>query len=225
VTGFSQRWIQRWYDTFAFGYDPAFAWMYRAPRNAMVAALDLRPGDSVLDIGTGTGQNLPLLAAAVGPQGLVIGLDHSPGMLARAQRTVDRLALPNVKLSRGDAGEIDAQWWSAAAQTDRPPSAVTAALTLSVMPPWREAFTRSFALLAGGGRYGILDMIPFTGPLSPVNLLVNAASASDIRRPVLQLLDPVSDVIHREDFPMSCTRVVVATKPAQTTETAEEAPP
>ncbi|MGW0734837.1 class I SAM-dependent methyltransferase [Streptomyces sp. NPDC002851] len=51
-----------------------------------VAALGLRPGDVVLDAGCGTGRALPVLRAAVGPDGTVLGLDLTPAMLAEAAR-------------------------------------------------------------------------------------------------------------------------------------------
>ncbi|MHC0428895.1 class I SAM-dependent methyltransferase [Streptomyces sp. O3] len=51
-----------------------------------VAALELRPGDAVLDAGCGTGRALPPLRRAVGPSGVVIGADLTPAMLAAAVR-------------------------------------------------------------------------------------------------------------------------------------------
>jgi SAM-dependent methyltransferase len=61
-----------------FGDDlPAYA--------AAVEAAGLPPGGVVVDAGCGTGRALPALRAAVGPAGTVVGLDHTPQMLARAQ--------------------------------------------------------------------------------------------------------------------------------------------
>ncbi|MFJ9130053.1 class I SAM-dependent methyltransferase [Streptomyces sp. NPDC102340] len=51
-----------------------------------VAALDLRPGDRVLDAGCGTGRALSPLRAAVGPSGVVLGADLTAAMLERAVR-------------------------------------------------------------------------------------------------------------------------------------------
>ncbi|MFE6747581.1 methyltransferase domain-containing protein [Kitasatospora purpeofusca] len=51
---------------------------------AAIAELGLRPGDSVLDAGCGTGRALPPLRAAVGPAGRVLGADVTPEMLAEA---------------------------------------------------------------------------------------------------------------------------------------------
>lgn len=72
-------------------------------RHTAVEALRLRPGDSVIDIGTGTGLTLPYLAAAVGPGGWVVGLDRSRAMLAGAAR---RATGAPVELVEGDAGKL-----------------------------------------------------------------------------------------------------------------------
>lgn len=50
-----------------------------------LALLHLSPGQSVLEVGCGTGVFLPLLAAVVGPGGRVVGIDHSPQFVAAAQ--------------------------------------------------------------------------------------------------------------------------------------------
>ncbi len=68
--------------------------------------LDYSPvgaGQSVLDIGTGTGCIAIATARTVGERGQVIGVDISPAMLKRAQKKVDALELNNVTLHLSDA--------------------------------------------------------------------------------------------------------------------------
>ncbi|MFJ3515814.1 class I SAM-dependent methyltransferase [Streptomyces sp. NPDC090131] len=60
------------------GDGPAFA--------TAVAEFGLRPGDRVLDAGCGTGRAMTALRAAVGPAGIVLGVDLTPQMLAAARR-------------------------------------------------------------------------------------------------------------------------------------------
>ncbi len=65
--------------------------------------LALAPGDVVLDVACGHGNFTEAIARRVGPGGLVIGLDISASMLARASRRVARAGLDQVLLVRGDA--------------------------------------------------------------------------------------------------------------------------
>ena len=52
-----------------------------------MAASGLQQGDTVLDLACGAGANLALLEEMVGPEGKVIAVDYSAGMLARAKET------------------------------------------------------------------------------------------------------------------------------------------
>ena len=89
----------RFYDVIAWVY--RFAGVQRYRRRA-VAALRLRAGDTVVDLGCGTGLNLPLLRTAVGPSGRVIGVDLTNAMLARARNRVERAGWANVELVEAD---------------------------------------------------------------------------------------------------------------------------
>jgi ubiquinone/menaquinone biosynthesis C-methylase UbiE len=64
-------------------------------------------GQTVLDIGTGTGHLAIAAAQIVGDRGLVIGIDISTGMLEQAQRKVDALKLSNVEFQLADAETLD----------------------------------------------------------------------------------------------------------------------
>lgn len=75
-------------------------------RREAVAALDLARGDTVVDLGCGTGANLPYLRDAVGPTGTVVGVDLTGGMLDRAQRLVAADGWRNVHVVQGDATRV-----------------------------------------------------------------------------------------------------------------------
>jgi ubiquinone/menaquinone biosynthesis C-methylase UbiE len=62
--------------------------LFEPVRRSAVARLELRPGQTVIDVGCGTGLSLPLLVDAVGRRGHVIGIEQSPDMLERARGRV-----------------------------------------------------------------------------------------------------------------------------------------
>ncbi|KPN30108.1 protein-L-isoaspartate O-methyltransferase [Halolamina pelagica] len=72
-------------------------------RAACVDALELDPGDTVVEFGCGPGPNLPALREAVGPSGHVVGVDVTDRMLDRAQALVARRGWENVSLVQADA--------------------------------------------------------------------------------------------------------------------------
>ncbi|MFA1610863.1 class I SAM-dependent methyltransferase [Halobellus rubicundus] len=113
------RRIQREYGTWA----PLYDWFARATasvggvRAACVEALDLDPGDTVVDFGCGPGVNLPALREAVGPAGRVVGVDITGPMLARARRRVRNRGWENVDLLRADATDPPIEGVDAALST------------------------------------------------------------------------------------------------------------
>jgi ubiquinone/menaquinone biosynthesis C-methylase UbiE len=74
-------------------------------RERTIAALALRPGDTVLDAGCGTGWCLPRLARAVGPSGRIVAFDPSPEMLALAATRLPE-GRPRVDLLRASAEDV-----------------------------------------------------------------------------------------------------------------------
>lgn len=72
-------------------------------RRRAIARLAPQRGETVLDVGCGTGDSFPLLEAAVGPGGRLIGIDQSPEMLARARQRVAREGWFNVTLVESPA--------------------------------------------------------------------------------------------------------------------------
>ena len=116
--------------------DPQVAWGRRVLDRLAPAA-----GETILDVGCGTGRLTAQLAAAAG-DGLVVGLDLSNAMLAQAREWLARQA-PRVLLVRGDAAALPI------AETF---DAVFSAATLHWVPDHAAAFRSIFRALLPGGR-------------------------------------------------------------------------
>lgn len=154
----------RWYDRLSG--EP----VYGVGRRLALTALDLRPGERVLDLGCGTGLNLPALLGAVGPDGLVVGLDRSAAMLGVARAKLSARDCPQLRLVRGDAADPDALTRAAQARATADPDrgssafdAVVATYTLSLMPDVEAVWDRLTGVLRPSARVAVVDMARPTG--------------------------------------------------------------
>jgi ubiquinone/menaquinone biosynthesis C-methylase UbiE len=96
----TQQFYNRWarlYDQLATAPGVS-SWRQRAAETLSLAA-----GDTVVEMGCGTGANFPALREAVGPTGTVVGIDLVGGMLDQARYRIDREGWANVHAIRGDA--------------------------------------------------------------------------------------------------------------------------
>ncbi|HME74776.1 MAG TPA: methyltransferase domain-containing protein [Mycobacterium sp.] len=146
------RRIQR-YDLLSLGYDVVTGPVHRQHRIDAVELLQLRAGQTVLDVPCGTGTNFQFLNLGVGRTGQIVGCDYSPGMLARACAKVEKAGWDHVKLIETDARLITRDLLGTT-KID----AVICMLGMSVMPDWELVFERTYDLLEPGGRYVMLDL-------------------------------------------------------------------
>ena len=146
----SQSANTRRYDSIARTYsrlEPLYL-IFPPARRRAVAALGLKPGDTVLEIGAGTGRNFPYLVEAVGPSGTVIGVDASPGMLTEARKLIERHGWSNVHVLQQDATQLD---------VDREVDGVLFSLSYSAMPEPRPALARAWERLRPSSRVVVMD--------------------------------------------------------------------
>ena len=125
-------------DIYVREIDPRFAPVV----DGVIARAELSEGESVLDLGTGTGTVAERAAAAVGPSGAITAVDVSPDMLALARgRVAD---LPNVAVVEGRGEEIPAD--------DSSVDAVLASLSLMYVIDRQMAANEIARVLRAGGR-------------------------------------------------------------------------
>jgi len=94
------------YESRAASYDFELA-LFEPLRDLAIGRLDLRSGQTVLDVGCGTGLSLEKLSRAVGRRGRVVGIEQCPAMLARARERTCVKGSANVELILAPAEEFE----------------------------------------------------------------------------------------------------------------------
>ena len=117
-------------------------------RRMVVDALSLRPGDTVVEIGCGTGLNFSLLERSVGGEGKIIGMDISEAMLERARERVRAAGWRNVELVCAAASDFSFRDGT---------GGILATGILTYEPEFDKVIERGARALAPGRRWVVLD--------------------------------------------------------------------
>jgi ubiquinone/menaquinone biosynthesis C-methylase UbiE len=153
--------VQRFYRFHSLIYDWT-RWPVLVGRRRAVELLALRPGDSVLEIGCGTGLTFPPLQTHLDPErGRIVGVDFSAAMLRQAGRRVAARGWRNVELVLADATTL---------RLEREFDAVIFAFSLTLIPDFEGALCRAVEHLRAGGRLVVHDFSTFAawGPVGVV---------------------------------------------------------
>jgi arsenite methyltransferase len=131
-----------------------------------VRAAGLRPGEVVIDLGSGGGIDTILAAHAVAPGGKAIGLDMLPEMLDVAARHAAEAGVRNVEWLRGELEAIPL--------SDGSVDVVISNGVLNLSPRKSRAFAEIFRILRSGGRMAVADIV--VDEELPTEVLTSAAA-------------------------------------------------
>jgi ubiquinone/menaquinone biosynthesis C-methylase UbiE len=200
------------YDRMARWYRFAGPLILLAPgfRRKAVGRLGLQRGDTVLEVGCGTGRNLALLCDAVGDHGRVIGVDASAGMLAQARQLATRQGWKNVSLIYQDAAELALE-----NQVD----AVFFSLSYSVLPDRARVLQKAWQALRPGGRLVIMDAglpaSPLGRALGPFGEAIATVFPGDPYSQPWEDLKAISDTVTTERFQLGIYFICRVVKPQE----------
>jgi ubiquinone/menaquinone biosynthesis C-methylase UbiE len=153
------------YDRMSLSYDYFAGVFEQKYRNLALKRLNIAGGETILEIGFGTGQCLKQMAEAVGETGRVYGIDISSGMLNVSRRRLEKAGLgERVELTCGDAIKMP--------YTDNEFDAVfmSFALELFDSPEIPQVLAETKRVLMPNGRLGVVGMSKEGGALPLMRL-------------------------------------------------------
>lgn len=122
------------------------------------AYAQIKPGDTVIDLGSGAGNDAFVARRETGETGKVIGIDFTPAMIAKARINLDKLGYNNVEFRTGDIEKMPV--------TEGAADVIVSNCVLNLVPNKEGVFKEMYRVLKPGGHFSISDIV-LDGVLPP----------------------------------------------------------
>jgi len=194
----------KWYDIFSSFYDNALEKIYFESRRKAIEHLDLKNGQTVLDVACGTGANFKHIIAANNKVS-IYGTDFSAGMLRKAQSIIDKNNWENIVVFQSDARLLNTSSIKKYINKDIRFDRIICALGLSVIPDWELILDNLLGILKPGGKIVILDV--FAEKRDFNTWLVEKIAKADLNRRIWQTLEQKTSKFSCEYLPVKESKV------------------
>ncbi|MGE5313543.1 MAG: arsenite methyltransferase [Acidobacteriota bacterium] len=111
----------------------------------------IKKGDTVVDLGSGAGNDCFIARRESGETGRVIGIDMTDAMIAKARANAEKLGYTNVEFRLGDIEAIPLE--------DHTADVVVSNCVMNLVPDKKKAFAETFRIMKSGGHFSISDIV------------------------------------------------------------------
>ena len=143
-------------------------------------ALALKPGATVVDLGSGAGNDVFIARRIVGAAGKIIGIDMTQAMIERARENAAKLGYENVEFRPGDIEHLPVEGNTV--------DVVVSNCVINLVPDKLTAYREIYRILKPGGRFAVSDIV------------VNGKLSAGIRAAAALYAGCVAGAISKEDY-------------------------
>lgn len=111
----------------------------------------IKEGDTVVDLGSGAGNDVFIARSIAGEKGKVIGIDMTPEMIAKANKNKEKLGFKNVEFYLGEIEDMPLE--------DNTADVVVSNCVLNLVPDKKKAFSGMYRIIKPGGHFCVSDIV------------------------------------------------------------------